>query len=264
MLYAAQMLHGTCTCSSTVGKYIVLKWCLPHQKCHVAPACNLSRELYTNFDVGYSMYADVDFECLRSFDPLFRHYTKNIVALPGLPKSGSSCQNASLTSCMRHAFFGRMGPDPTFTHSIPNAWMASSPGHLFFIFLLQSIMKRMENPKYQELSPEALTGPVALYEAIRTYSKEACKESAIDQDCVVSLRADLYEDHEGVNHVIHILRKEMIYPYSWADDGVEFRNVCSSAIASFDAEECKKRLAVQAQQSYSVTYWSHSWGSEEG
>ena len=31
----------------------------------------------------------------------------------------------------RKAFLGRMGTDDAFIHSIPNAWMSSTPGHPF-------------------------------------------------------------------------------------------------------------------------------------
>ena len=42
---------------------------------------------------------------------------------------------------------GRMGPDTNFEHSIPNAFMASIPGHPFWIKVLESITERFENPK---------------------------------------------------------------------------------------------------------------------
>ena len=59
------------------------------------------------------LYADLDFEVLQPFDGLIK---------------GESLVLASMTD------------DLTFNHSIPNAWMASAPGHRFWQFCLQHIV----------------------------------------------------------------------------------------------------------------------------
>lgn len=59
------------------------------------------------------LYADLDFEVLQPFDGLVK---------------GQSLVLASMTD------------DLTFNHSIPNAWMASAPGHRFWQFCLQHIV----------------------------------------------------------------------------------------------------------------------------
>ena len=59
------------------------------------------------------LYADLDFEVLQPFDGLIK---------------GESLVLAAMTD------------DLTFNHSIPNAWMASAPGHRFWQFCLQHIV----------------------------------------------------------------------------------------------------------------------------
>jgi mannosyltransferase OCH1-like enzyme len=59
------------------------------------------------------LYADLDFEVLRPFDDLTQ---------------GQSLVLASMTD------------DTAFNHRIPNAWMASVPGHPFWQFCIQHII----------------------------------------------------------------------------------------------------------------------------
>ena len=63
------------------------------------------------YDAG--LYADLDFEVLQPFDGLMK---------------GETLVLASMTD------------DLTFNHSIPNAWMASAPGHRFWQFCLHHIV----------------------------------------------------------------------------------------------------------------------------
>jgi hypothetical protein len=48
---------------------------------------------------------------------------------------------------------GRMGNENTFVHSIPNALMASVPGHPFWINVLEQIQENLDN---KTLSVEAV------------------------------------------------------------------------------------------------------------
>ena len=68
--------------------------------------------VHTQFSIA-GLYADLDFEVLQPFDGLIK---------------GESLVLASMTD------------DLTFNHSIPNAWMASAPGHRFWQFCLQHIV----------------------------------------------------------------------------------------------------------------------------
>ena len=68
----------------------------------------------------------------------------------------------------RKAFLGRMGTDEDFPRSIPNAWMASTPNHPFWLLPLESIKDNV----YSGKEPEYLTGPTALYERVKQYKEE--------------------------------------------------------------------------------------------
>ncbi|OPB45633.1 hypothetical protein A0O28_0078430 [Trichoderma guizhouense] len=72
------------------------------------------------------IYADLDTECLR---PTFDALRSNNISLPGKLENEFTDE-----SSMSHvAMFGRMGSEQTFDHHLPNAWMAASIRHPFFL-----------------------------------------------------------------------------------------------------------------------------------
>ena len=83
--------------------------CQPPQKL----SCLSMAECREQHGCCAGLYADLDFEVLQPFDGLIK---------------GESLVLAAMTD------------DLTFNHSIPNAWMASAPGHRFWQFCLQHIM----------------------------------------------------------------------------------------------------------------------------
>ena len=141
------------------------------------------------------------------------------------------------------AVFGRMGQDLGFKHSIPNAWMAATPGHPLFLLPLQNayrtVMKRRSS-LYRMLHPwpgaEALTGPIMLQRSIAAYS-------AGDDD----------------SERVVLLPNKYIYPYDWKHDK-QYWHDCSAQSAQFNSTACKKLLDVEGKESIAITYWSHSWG----
>lgn len=72
-----------------------------------------------------SVYADLDLECLRPTEAL-QPYRIPVTNATDTGLSGAA-HNRPI------AVFGRLGADETFEHSIPNAWMAASPRHPFFL-----------------------------------------------------------------------------------------------------------------------------------
>ena len=60
------------------------------------------------------MYADLDFEALKKVEELLVGHKVYLAA---------------------------MGTDEDFEHGLPNAWMASVPGHPFWLFCLQLVTK---------------------------------------------------------------------------------------------------------------------------
>ena len=174
---------------------------------------------------------------------------------PSLPKSG------------RKAFFGSMGTDPGSSNSIPNAWMASTPGHPFFLIVLEAVMKHMSQGNTD--SVEGVTGPGKLYDMINEYRQENGKWAgeAIDKYVAKNPTAIQFNPRKGLKHSIEVLPFQYIYPYSWERDGEGVREICWATKNTLSAERCKLLLGTEHWPSYAITYWSHTWtsgGHDEG
>ncbi|KAK3168080.1 hypothetical protein OEA41_004526 [Lepraria neglecta] len=135
------------------------------------------------------VYADLDTECLLPYDSMFERYNTSTaphieLSLPSDASKTSKGQGEkssqandktslklrgkpSFATQERKAFLGRMGTDEDFPHSIPNAWMASTPSHPFWLLPLESIKDNI----YSGKEPEYLTGPTALYERVKQYGE---------------------------------------------------------------------------------------------
>lgn len=104
------------------------------------------RYLYMHHHGG--LYADLDMECLKPMDTLM---STHMVVL------------------------ARMGTNDSFSHSVPNAFMASVPGHPFWKFCIAtSLMRWMVQLTLQEgvwYGPESITGPVVLKDAVDVYQE---------------------------------------------------------------------------------------------
>ena len=79
------------------------------------------------------IYCDLDFECLKNFDPLL-----------------AESQNVDVV-------LGYMGDDNDFEHAIPNAIMISKPRAPFWLYVINEMRKRLNT-----CEPEYETGPVLL------------------------------------------------------------------------------------------------------
>ncbi|KAI9208643.1 nucleotide-diphospho-sugar transferase [Polychytrium aggregatum] len=157
------------------------------------------------------VYADLDMECLRAMD------APVVEGGPALIERGS-------------ALISFMGLDTQFEHSLPNAWMASAPGHPFWMFVVNEIMRAFRRSD-ANTTAEELAGPVVLF---RTYSN--------------------HNDIQGY-----------IYPYSWAN-AHQIGAICSAQSPQFNGSACKLALGAEGkpgQQPYTITYWSHSWGEQQ-
>ncbi|KAL2913919.1 hypothetical protein HK105_206653 [Polyrhizophydium stewartii] len=151
------------------------------------------------------VYADLDVECLKPHEP--------IAQLGGI-------------------VMPLMSYDYNFEHNIPNAWMASAPGHPFWIYLLE----RMNKMKL-EGGVEAATGPVVLYRALREFETKLYNETMPP---------------------ITYLSRELIFPYDW-HNSQPYSTFCSSQSAFINTTRCKQTIDPD-HRAYTITYWSHSWG----
>lgn len=164
----------------------------------------------------------------------------------------------------RKVFLGRMGTDEDFVHSIPNAWMGSTPGHPFWVLPLEACEKNIGS----SAQPEYLTGPPALYDRVKDYRDEYHHG-----------RGDKMDDHYGKSGWRHLYSPSRdptklppqsmvvlpfweVYPYSWERDGEAYRMLCWVTQDTFSASTCKHVLGLDHWGSHSITYWSHSWSAD--
>ncbi|KAI8813742.1 nucleotide-diphospho-sugar transferase, partial [Cladochytrium replicatum] len=129
-----------------------------------------------------------------------------------------------------------MGFDFRSEHNVPNAWMASRPGHPFWIHCLMVVEAR-----YRILNVEKMTGPVLLIDAYRDY--------------MVRMPQELREP-------IFFLEPGVIFPFDWHDVPKHVYEICCAALDTFDPERCKalyNSTTAAREKAWTITYWSHSW-----
>ena len=169
----------------------------------------------------------------------------------------------------RKAFVGRMGVDNDSPDSIPNAWMASTPGHPFWLLPMEVAEYLAQLP---DMQPEVVTGPVALYDQVIVYHEDF--EGGRGDGGV---RMDEHYADSGWRHLYKstslkattrdpqsmvILPHYEVYPFSWQRDGAMFKEVCTSSDDTFDPERCKALMGLDHWGTHSITYWSHSWSGD--
>ncbi|KKK26379.1 hypothetical protein ARAM_007227 [Aspergillus rambellii] len=211
------------------------------------------------------MYADVDTEALRPVDPLFAGHSVSLASHWDVISSAAPAQN----NPVQRAFLGRMAhaADIESSAAVPNGWMASPPGHPFWLL---PVLYVLENPKGGDGSVEAMTGPTILGPLIKQYygnhgheslRRQLCRrvrdlDSSWELFCPLS---DPEEISDSLKHSLVLLPREQIYPYSWVDDGKITACLGAASNPSFDPEECKRRMDVEAWPSYFITYCTHTW-----
>lgn len=238
-----------------------------------------------------SVYADLDTECILPYDSLFENYnvttngyrkeeepvpsSKDDVEeeKPSKHSTDLSSQPKARSKAERKIFLGRMGTSNGWDGSIPNAWMASTPGHPFWLLPLDAADEMAKLSR----TPEATTGPVALFHSVNAYEDKfrggkGTGGKKLDKYYVKSPWRNLYklditksrvtkvkDLHEAPPQSLTVLPFWEIYPYSWERDGQAYRDMCSAASKNFDANRCKLLLGVEHWGTHSISYWSHSW-----
>ncbi|KFY56753.1 hypothetical protein V496_06652 [Pseudogymnoascus sp. VKM F-4515 (FW-2607)] len=156
------------------------------------------------------VYIDLDTDCLRPTSTAFDAFS--------IPTSKNATASADAEQVNQFAVFGRMGTDESFENSIPNAWMASSPGHPFFLMPPLSVQTRIAKSKsfiywlFHKVSAEKWTGPAALYRAILDFntnglSQEAAALSAVGPFAsqAKKTKQDIVIDDQGEAHLHSVL-----------------------------------------------------------
>ncbi|PRP79027.1 glycosyltransferase family 32 protein [Planoprotostelium fungivorum] len=207
---------------------------------------DLARNMYLYIYGG--MYADLDQESLRPIQPIFSK-AKTDISRYFDRTSGDVATAKSV------AYVGTMGEGGI--HSIPNAWMASSPEHPIWLFPLIEA-----NNRRSSAAPEEISGPIALLRSYERYEELMKKENG--EDLVWQyLQDELGEDLKGMRRVRHasgVFRSQYIYPHAWTNSVP----TCSVGNANFNTKSCHADLKVEERESYAVTYWSHSWSYDGG
>jgi hypothetical protein len=172
------------------------------------------------------------------------------------------------SNATRKAFFGRLGTENDFRHSIPNAWMAAEPGHPFFLLMLMWTRDKIKAGFADNTMIEDITGPGALFHGLKEFEKAEFHNSSLQEifagdsdkgiNKLYQARPSLERDDETM-----VLPFWYIFPYSHSRDGDAFREVCWVNRGGFNATRCKDLIGVDHWPSYSITYWSHTW-TEEG
>ena len=153
-----------------------------------------------------------------------------------------------------------MGLDDSKPSSLQNAWLASSPGHPFWLLTLEHIQQNLHTISV----PEDLTGPQALFEKVNEYLSSSPHDiSTRYAGSPLSTTMPLPErDSPGSLHTVTKLPFWEIYPYSWGEEGRAYIDYCWQRHKTFDDEKCKSLLGTEHWGSHAITYWSHSWGED--
>ncbi|OJD10367.1 hypothetical protein AJ78_08594 [Emergomyces pasteurianus Ep9510] len=209
---------------------------------------DLSRNLYMYMFGG--VYADLDTDCLHPTSAVFEAFD-----IPNVDNTTTGAHGNHIT---QFAVFGRMGTNENFDNSIPNAWMASSPAHPFFLMPPLSVLPRIVKSKsfifwlFQQVSAEMWTGPVALYNAILDFNTNGLSKKAT----ILASVGPFGSLPKKTRQELVLLPSHWVYPYDWSVK--ELRPLCSAEAETFDANACRARLEVDKKGGISITYWSHT------
>lgn len=123
-------------------------WFLPRYDSYPKEICRADAVRYFYLYRYGGIYADLDFECCKSLEPLL---DENCVIL------------------------GRMSSNDH-EHNIPNALMASPPKAEFWLLVIHGMLHAPSG-----LRPEYTTGPVILREAVLVYQDKKKRQMIVDQ-----------------------------------------------------------------------------------
>jgi FkbM family methyltransferase len=173
------------------------------------------------------IYADLDVYCLKSLDSIVGQ--KAVV-------------------------LGRMGADPDFEHSVPNAVMASCPRHPFWLLVIAKMIEAQA--KYPAGRPEYLTGPIVLKSALDQYANQS--ESAFELIGSVARHLPTHQQPAATETIFTLCANDW-FPFNWADPIHQiYRQALRSQEVVPDVELCRNLFP----SSTLVTFWSHSWEPE--
>ena len=152
------------------------------------------------------MYADIDLECLRPFDPLIDRQINSSLSRTDV---GSE---STLPSLYQFAYFSQHGMDVNFQALVSNAWMVATPNHPFFLLPLE-MMAHHSSGSWQYLEwADRLSGPESLRPLIEWYQVgyDGGRDLIFHLQSP-SLNRTMFETF-NVQHSITILPSGLIFP----------------------------------------------------
>jgi len=186
--------------------------------------CRADAIRYMYLYVKGGIYADLDFQCLQSFEPLLKEMEKNKthVVLGGLGKMDKECHE---------------------WHDIPNALIISKPKADFWLF----VMNALKNTKNTSLCPEILTGPVFIKLCVEAYMGNPEIPRAATDAYGYNIFENIKCEHTSK---IFILQPEFLYPINWGNsEHDQYRS------RLYEGDE----LRMLFPRALAVTFWMHSW-----
>jgi inositol phosphorylceramide mannosyltransferase catalytic subunit len=182
---------------------------------------DMVRYFYLYLKGGF--YIDLDTEGLRPLDSYLSH--------PGI-------------------VLGRMGPDPDIENCIPNAIMASRPREEFWLVVIAMAMKRAS----KRASPEVLTGPILLKEALDAYLFNwKWQTDRLVRRC--SRLLDETQQPLPTTSDILILPPQAWYPIDWTN---ESDSALRQQVLDYELLDHARKQMLFPNSSL-VTWWMHSW-----
>lgn len=201
-------------------------WFLPLFDAYPQEICRADAVRYFFLYAFGGVYADLGMLCLRPLD--------DIVDLPNV-------------------VLGRMGADPTFEHSLPNAVMASPPRHSFWLLVIAMLIDAHQQTGAR---PEYLTGPVVLKAAFDLMAMHP--EQA--EHLIAALAANLPPAlRPGPNSPVCALAPADWFPFNWADP---IHQLYRQSLRAQGSEPSVAECRALFPQASLVTFWSHSWEPE--
>ncbi|KAL8277997.1 hypothetical protein RQP46_009629 [Phenoliferia psychrophenolica] len=202
---------------------------------------------YMKLFIFGGMTPDLDMECLRPFDRLL---AKTLVEASSTTSTLTFDDSHLLPTLHAHLILGAMGKGISQIdgpHGIPNAWMAASPHHPFFIFMMGEMESSTKSDK--EVDHPGRTGSAALHRALHAY-RSTYKEGTLLVHALVSntspssaLLRQIALSHSLI-HDITVLPPRDIFPYNWHHPVPACEAMADSTIRHFDPELCKEELGV--------------------
>ncbi|MDQ0349832.1 hypothetical protein [Ancylobacter vacuolatus] len=151
---------------------------------------------------------------------------------------------------------GRMGVDPDFSHSLPNAIMMSAPRQEFWLFVIQLLLDRAS----QDARPEFKTGPEIIKKAFDVYT-DARSNAEFRRRMAPLLRMLKIDASQLRPTDIMVAHPRLFYPVDWTDaiHQIYIRRRIVRDGRCFTGEE-KQALFPGSSL---VTYWTHNWEAEQ-